>query len=155
MNYWIVKGQTVKSVKKFVIAAISFLIGCVGCTTISNKPKVLTTTSYSYDPSYIPYIVQLNGEEVGGGLGTATKPSAVIAGPQYIKWRETNSYKKHISKNVPYLTKEDLKGKTYLALHLYPDESVEITLSNQIPEATEKGLIWRSKLIDDLNTKAK
>ena len=53
------------------------------------------------------------------------------------------------------MTKEDLKGKSYLAVHLYPDDSVEITLSSGIPDATEKGMKWRSKLIDELNAKEK
>lgn len=141
--------------KKIVMLPIGLALGVAGCSTGSAKTYVLTTTSYGYNPSYIPYIVELNGEEVGGGLGTATKRSAVIVGPQYIKWGEGNSYKEHKAINVPQLTREDLKGKKYLAVHLYPDDSVEITLSNDLPDATAKGMEWRSKLIDELNAKEK
>ena len=41
---------------------------------------------------------------------------------------------------------EDLKNKQYLAVHLYPDDSVEITTSNDLPDPTQKGLDWRDKL---------
>lgn len=40
-------------------------------------------------------------------------------------------------------------------MHLYPDDSVEITLSNELPRATKKGLEWRAKIIDELNAKEK
>lgn len=143
------------SLKKLVMVPVTFAIGLVGCSTSSSKTHILTTTSYGYDASYIPYIVELNGEEVGGGLGTATKRSTVIPGPQYVKWGETNSHKKHKAINVPTLTNEELKEKKYLAVHLYPDDSVEITLSNDIPDATDKGLKLRSIIIDKLNAKKK
>ncbi|WP_334135478.1 hypothetical protein [Acinetobacter schindleri] len=139
--------------KKIVMLPVSLALGLVGCSSGSSKTYILTTTSFGYDPRYRPYIIQVNGEEVGGGFGAATKRSAVITGPQYIKWGEGNSYKEHIAKNVPHLTKEDLKGKSYLAVHLYPDDTVEITLTKgrNMPDATKKGLEVRSKLIDELN----
>ena len=125
----------------------------IGCNTHSTKTYVLTTTSYSYDTNYIPYIVELNGEELGGGFGSGTKRSAVLTGFQYVKWGETNSARKHKAINVPILNSKDLKDKKYLAVHLYPDDSVEITLSNELPRATNKGLEWRAKIIDDLKEK--
>ena len=136
--------------KKIVMLPVGLALGLVGCSSGSSKTYALTTTSFGYDPRYSPYIVQLNGEEVGGGFGAATKRSAVITGPQYIKWGEGNSPKKHVAVNIPYLTKEDLKGKNYLAVHLYPDDSVEITLtdSDSMPRATKKGLAWEKKLDD-------
>ncbi len=68
---------------------------------------------------------------------------------------QTNIRKQHVAKNIPYLTKEDLKGKSYLAVHLYPDDSVEITLtdSESMPNATQKGLEWRNKLRKEKNNK--
>ena len=139
--------------KKIVMLPISLALGSVGCSSGSGKTYVLTTTSFGYDPSYRPYIVRVNGEEVGGGFGAATKRSAIITGPQYVTWGQTNIRKQHVAKNVPYLTKEDLKGKSYLAVHLYPDDTVEITLTEgrNIPDATKMGLEVRSKLIDELN----
>ncbi|ENX02974.1 hypothetical protein F899_00612 [Acinetobacter sp. CIP 101934] len=139
--------------KKIVMLPAGLVLGLVGCSSGSGKTYVLTTTSFGYDPRYRPYIVQVNGEEVGGGFGAATKRSAIITGPQYITWGQTNIRKQHVAKNVPYLTKEDLKGKSYLAVHLYPDDTVEITLTEgrNMPDATKKGLDVRSKLIDELN----
>ena len=147
--------------KKIVLLPISLAMGLGGCSAGAAKTYILTTTSYGYDPNYIPYIVKVNGEEIGGGLGTATKRSAVIVGPQYVTWRQTNIRKQHVAKNVPHLTNEDLKWKSYLAVHLYPDDTVEITLSAEnTPDATKKGLEVRSRLIDELsesdkNTKVK
>lgn len=138
------------ALKKIIMLPVTLVLGLVGCSTGSGKTYVLTTTSFGYDPRYSPYIVQLNGEELGGGFGAATKRSAVITGPQYIKWGEGNSPKKHVAVNIPHLTKEDLKGKSYLAVHLYPDDTVEITLTEgrNMPNATKKGLDWEKKLDD-------
>ena len=142
-----------KVLKTNLMLIILSAINLIGCNTHSTKTYVLTTTSYGYDASYIPYIVELNGEELGGGLGSGTKRSAVITGAQYIKWGEGNSSKKHIATNVPTLTNENLKDKKYLAVHIYPDDSVEINLSNELPDATDKGLEWRAKIIDELKEK--
>ena len=139
--------------KKIVMLPVTLAVGLVGCSTGSGKTYVLTTTSFGYDPHYRPYIVELNGEEVGGGFGAATKRSAVITGPQYVKWGEGNSYKEHEAINIPQLTKEELKGKSYLAVHLYPDDSVEITLTENLPRANQKGLDWRDKIRAEKNNK--
>ena len=40
------------------------------------------------------------------------------------------------------LTKDDLKNKRYLSVHLYPDDSVEIVTSENGPRPTSKGLKW-------------
>ena len=34
----------------------------------------------------------------------------------------------------------------YLAAHLYPDDTVEITTANMIPDPTDKGKAWKKKL---------
>lgn len=138
------------ALKKIIMLPVTLVLGLVGCSSGSGKSYVLTTTSYGYDINYSPYIVQVNGEEVGGGFGSATKRSTIISGPQYVKWGEDASKVKHVATNVPFLTKDDLKGKSYLAVHLYPDDSVEITLSSDYsPEVTEKGMQWRSKIFKE------
>ena len=132
---------------KMMLLPVSLTLGLAGCMGIGpNKTYVLTTTSFNYDPSYRTYMVKMNGEEMGGGFGGATKGSAVILGPQNIAWGEDNSKRKHQAINAVNLTKEDLKNKRYLAVHLYPDDSVEITTSNDLPDPTQKGLDWRDKL---------
>ena len=138
--------------KKIVMLPVGLALGLVGCSAGSSKTYILTTTSFNYDPSYRTYDVLLNEELIGSG---GTKRSAVITGPQYVTWGQINIRKQHVAKNIPYLTKEDLKGKSYLAVHLYPDDSVEITLtdSESMPNATQKGLEWRNKLRKEKNNK--
>lgn len=138
--------------KKIVMLPVGLALGLVGCSAGSSKTYILTTTSFNYDPSYRTYDVLLNEELIGSG---GTKRSAVITGPQYVTWGQTNIRKQHVAKNIPYLTKEDLKGKSYLAVHLYPDDSVEITLtdSESMPNAIQKGLEWRNKLRKEKNNK--
>ena len=132
---------------KKMILPVSLIFGLAGCMGIGpNKTYVLTTTSFNYDPSYRPYMVKVNGHEVGGGYGSATMRSAVILGPQIITWEEDNSDREHKAINIVHLSKEDLKNKRYLAVHLYPDDSVEITMSNDLPDPTKKGIDWENKL---------
>ncbi|RLL40427.1 hypothetical protein D9K79_14115 [Acinetobacter cumulans] len=132
---------------KKMILPVSLTLGLAGCVGIGpNKTYVLTTTSFNYDPSYRPYMVKVNGYEVGGGYGSATMRSAVRLGPQIITWGEDNSKRKHKAINVVNLTKDDLKNKRYLSVHLYPDDSVEIVTAENGPRPTQKGIDWENKL---------
>jgi len=135
--------------KKMMLLPVSLTLGLAGCMGIGpHKTYVLTTTSFNYDPSYQSYMVMMNGEEMGGGFGGATKRSAVILGPQNIIWGEGNSDREHKAINIVNLTQADLKNKRYLAVHLYPDDSVEIVTSENGPRPTPKGLKWRDTLWD-------
>jgi len=130
-----------------MLLPVSLTLGLAGCIGMGpNKTYVLTTTSFSYDPSYRPYMVKVNGHEVGGGYGSATMRSAVILGPQIITWGEDNSKRKHQAINIVNLSKDDLKNKRYLAVHLYPDDSVDIVTSENGPRPTQKGIDWEKKL---------
>ena len=134
------------NIKKLVLLPISLVFSVTGCAGIGpNASYYMGTTSFHYDPSYSPYMVKLNGSEIGGG-GGGMNTSPVKIGLQEIRWEESNSYKLHQAKNQVTLTKEDLNGMKYLAVHLYPDDTVEITTSNNWPNATEKGLKWREKI---------
>ena len=132
---------------KMMLLPMSLTLGLAGCMGIGpNKTYVLTTTSFNYDPSYRPYMVKVNGYEVGGGYGSASMRSAVIIGPQIITWGEDNSTRKHQAINIVHLSKEELKNKRYLSVHLYPDDSVEIVTSENGPRPTQKGIDWENKL---------
>ena len=134
------------NLKKLLLLPISLVFSVTGCAGIGpNATYYMGTTSFHYDPSYSPYMVKLNGSEIGGG-GGGMNTSPVKIGLQEIRWEESNSYKLHQAKNQVTLTKEDLNGMKYLAVHLYPDDTVEITTSNNWPNATEKGLKWREKI---------
>ncbi|MCH7391777.1 hypothetical protein [Acinetobacter dispersus] len=134
------------NLKKIVLLPISLVFSAVGCAGIGpNATYYMGTTSFHYDPSYSPYMVKLNGSEIGGG-GGGMNTSPVKIGLQEIKWEESNSYKLHQAKNQVTLTKKDLNGMKYLAVHLYPDDTVEITTSNNWPNPTEKGVKWLNQL---------
>ena len=134
------------NLKKLLLLPIGLVVSAAGCAGIGqNATYYMGTTSFNYDTSYSPYMVKLNGMEIGGG-GGGMNTSAVKLGPQLITWGESNSKKMHQAKNQVTLTKEDLQGMKYLAVHLYPDDTVEITTSNAWPDTTEKGLKWREQL---------
>ena len=131
------------NLKKLLLLPIGLIVSAAGCAGIGpNATYYMGTTSFHYDPSYSPYMVKLNGIEIGGGMNT----SAVKLGPQDIKWKDAKTGEIHTAKNQVTLTKNELKGMKYLAVHLYPDDTVEITTSNAWPDSTEKGLKWREKL---------
>ena len=52
----------------------------------------------------------------------------------------------HNATNEDSLTKEDINGMKYLAVHLYPDDSIEISTSNNWPNPTVKGNAWYDRL---------
>ena len=133
--------------KKIFLLPISLLLSTVGCAGIwPNATYYMATTSFHYDPNYNAYMVKLNGHEIGGGFGGGLNTSPVKLGPQIVTWEESNSDRMHQAKNQVILTKEDLKGMKYLAAHLYPDDTIEITTSNNWPDPTEKGLKSLNKL---------
>ena len=135
------------SLKKIFLLPISLLLSTVGCAGIGpNATYYMGTVSFNYNPTYASYMVKLNGVEIGGGYGRSINTSPVKLGPQIVTWEESNSDRKHQAKNQVILTKEDLKGMKYLAVHLYPDDTIEITTSNNWPNPTEKGDAWYDKL---------
>ena len=132
------------NLKKLLLLPIGLIVSAAGCAGIGpNATYYMGTTSFHYDPSYSPYMVKLNGIEIGGG---GMNTSAVKLGPQDIKWKDAKTGEIHTAKNQVTLTKNELKGMKYLAVHLYPDDTIEFTTSNAWPDSTEKGLKWREKL---------
>lgn len=104
------------------------------------------TTSFNYDPTYSDYMLKLNGQEIGGGFGGAMSTNSIKTGPQVITWKDAKTGEPHSAKNQVIITKEQLKGMKYLTAHLYPDDTVEVTTSNNWPEPTEKGTKWLNQL---------
>ena len=134
------------NIKKLVLLPISLVFSAAGCAGIGpNASYYMGTTSFHYDPSYSPYMVKLNGSEIGGG-GGGMNTSPVKIGPQTITWKDAKTGEIHSAKNQVIITKEQLKGKKYLAVHLYPDDSIEITTSNNWPNPTVKGNAWYDRL---------
>ena len=131
--------------KKLILISV-IIFALIGCTSIGpNATYYMGTTSFHYDPSYSPYMVKLNGSEIGGG-GGGMNTSPVKIGPQTITWKDAKTGEIHSAKNQVVITKEQLKGKKYLAAHIYPDDTVEVTTSNNWPNPTVKGNAWYDRL---------
>lgn len=132
-------------VLKKIILPVSMALSAIGCAG-AQTTYTMATTSFNYSPHYSDYMLKVNGEEIGGGFGKAISTNKIHTGKQNIVWGETNSKKMHSSTNEIFLKQIDLKNKKYLAAHIYPDDTVEITTSNNLPTPTEKGLKWLNKL---------
>lgn len=132
--------------KKLLLLPVGLMLSIGGCVSKPFSTYYMATTSFKYDPTYTSFMVKLNGVEIGGGFGGGMNTSPVKTGPQVITWEESNSDKFHQAKNTVTLTKNDLKGMKYLAVHLYPDDTVEITTSNSWPSPLEQGLEWQQQL---------
>ena len=101
------------NIKKLVLLPISLVFSAAGCAGIGpNASYYMGTTSFHYDPSYSPYMVKLNGSEIGGG-GGGMNTSPVKIGPQTITWKDAKTGGIHSAKNQVIITKEQLKGKKY------------------------------------------
>ncbi|MDC5418136.1 hypothetical protein OHW95_03080 [Acinetobacter baumannii] len=138
-------NKTQWSNRLFLIFGLIFtLVGCVSFGP--NATYYMGTTSFNYNPAYTSYMVKLNGSEIGAGFSGGMSTEPVKIGPQIIIWEESASDKIHKAKNQVIITKAQLKGKKYLAVHLYPDDTVEITTSNNWPEPIQKGLDWRTEI---------
>ncbi|UUS65329.1 MULTISPECIES: hypothetical protein [unclassified Acinetobacter] len=130
---------------KIIILPVSLALSTIGCAGVKTS-YMMATTSFNYSPHYSDYMLKVNGEEIGGGFGKAISTNKIHVGKQEIVWGETNSENIHFSKNEIFLNKAELRNKKYLAAHIYPDDTVEIITSNNLPVPTEKGLKWLNKL---------
>lgn len=132
--------------KKVFRVLIIFPLVIAGCAGIGpNATYNIGATSFHYDLSYNAYMVELNGKEIGGGFGGGTNVEPIKVGQQVITWKDSHTGELHTAKNAVVITKDQLKVKKYLAAHLYPDDTVEITTSNDLPDPTRKGLEWMEK----------
>ena len=89
--------------------------------------------------------ILLLGSIIFRGDYRATNVAPIRVGPQTVTWKDTNTGELHTATNQLVISKEQLKGKKYLALHMYPDDTVEVTTSDELPDATEKGLAWMER----------
>ena len=134
------------SFKKILLLPIGLVLGIAGCANMPFSTYHMATTSFKYDPRYVSYMVLINGREMGGGFGGGISTIPITLGPQTITWKDAKTGEVHTAKNQVVITKEQLKGMKYLAAHLYPDDTVEITTDNMIPDPTDKGMEWKKRL---------
>lgn len=116
-----------------------------------------------FDVSLFSYLdrpifdVYLNRVDIGvagpfsGGIGAAgglMTGVAVPIGAQVVTWRDAGSGEKFMATNLMVLNRPDPK-LTYLGVHIYPDNTVELIPDTAWPETSEKGnklsLEWRKK----------
>ena len=132
--------------RKILLIPIGLALSIAGCAGIGpNATYHLGTTSANYNPLYHTYLVNLNGSEIGTSVGSMTT-SSVKTGSQILTWKDANTGELHRSKNDVVLTRNHLKNKKYLVVHIYPDDTIEIITSMNWPEETEKGIKWREKI---------
>ena len=130
------------------ILPLGLLLNLSACADLGIDPNAtyyMTTTSFPYDLRYNPYMIELNGNTIAGGFGKSTMVSPIKVGPQTVTWKDTQTGEIHTAANQLVINKEQLKNKKYLALHIYPDDTVEVTTSDDLPDPTEKGLAWLEK----------
>jgi hypothetical protein len=133
--------------KKLLLLPIGLALSVAGCVGIGpNATYYMTTTSFNYDPTYADYMLMMNGQEIGGGFGKVTSSNAIKTGHQKITWKDANTGEVHTVKNEVVIKREQLRGKKYLALHIYPDDTVEIITSINWPDPTERGIKWLEKI---------
>lgn len=134
------------SLKKLLLLPMTAMFGMAGCAGIGpNATYYMGTTSVNYNPLYTTYDVKLNNHIIGGAVGSMNT-SAVTIGLQNVTWKDAKTGELHTAKNQIFLKKNDIKGKKYLIVHLYPDDTIEIITSLNWPVATDKGLKWRDKI---------
>lgn len=89
--------------------------------------------------------VYLNGVDIGvaggpphGGNGGLMTGVAVPLGPQVVTWRDAGTGEAFKATNQPVLTRPDPK-LSYLGVHIYPDNTVELIPESYWPEASARG----------------
>ena len=110
-----------------------------------KKTIGLNLTTRNYTNRTIFYI-NLNGRTsalapaYGGGNGTQIDVAFDLGGPQTLKWRDAGTGVTTTAKNPLYIREEDMpKGVRYLCIHIYPDETAELTFTVHLPPPTPRG----------------
>lgn len=135
------------------LAGISLLYPLVACgkgNLFMSKEITLDVVLFNYQNIAI-FDVLLNGGDIGvanvyGGGGIMTGV-AIPFGPQTLTWRDGASGKTFSVKNSLSLTKDQISPNAgYLGVHIYPDNTAELTISQYIPETTLRG----KKILDEV-----
>jgi hypothetical protein len=107
---------------------------------------VLDVVTFNYSDREI-FDIFLNRKWVGSSRGPISGGGGIIAGvtlplgPQTLTWRDAGTGKTFTAKNSLTLTPDQIpKGTRYLGVHIYPDETAELTFSADIPEDSSCGL---------------
>ena len=127
-------------------AGMTALVGC------EAKPKTvsLDLVLFNYlDRPIFDVFVSGNGghstgvyPQTGGGTITGIQ---LLVGPQKVTWRYSDTGKKVTAKNTPEL--QDVpREAVFLAVHIYPDDTVELVPSQHYPRPSSRGEEETSKM---------
>ena len=137
------------------LAALA-LLPLAACATGAKMKKTITLnlTIRNYIKRSL-FDIELNGRSMGGvrayGLeggmahggegGVHLDSTFNLGGPQTLKWRDAGTGVTTTAKNPLYIREEDMpKGVRYLCVHIYPDETAELTFTVDDPKRTQRGL---------------
>lgn len=143
------------------LSLLAFLTSGLGACqpTTANPTKGKTMTQDGKEVVYFDvsansyygrpiFDITLNGIDIGVGGGGLMTGVAVPLGPQVVTWRldGVDGNDKPLSDNgktvkainEAILTRSDPK-LTYLGVHIYPDNTIELIPSEHWPERTERG----------------
>lgn len=134
-----------------------------------KKETVLNVVVYSSLDRPI-YDIIFNGADLGvankyGGTGTITGVS-IPFGIQTLRWNvdgpegtEGNGKPVQIKNKLTISPEQVPEGTRYLGLHIYPDDTAEVTFDEFIPERTERGKTirssWKDSIAKNLSTSSK
>ena len=156
-------NDQVKAAAAFTFVLVLLLGGCVPAeptsttqqiTTVnSKKPKsvVMSVALFGYQDRPI-FDVYMNGVDIGVSAGQPFRGNAGIStgtnvqlGPQVVTWRlggpegAPNNGDTVKAVNQPIFT-DPGEAFSYLGVHIYPDNTVELVPEKFWPESTAKGL---------------
>ena len=115
-----------------------------GMGLFAKKEVVLSVVLFNYHNRTI-FDVLLNGGDIGlagpwGGGGGVMTGVTVPLGKQTLSWRWADTGDTVTVANVLTLTADQVSSDDrYLGVHIYFDNTAELTLSQYLPEITPKG----------------
>lgn len=134
-----------------MLGLVALLLTLLGCTTRSRTVTLdVVTFNYLNRPIYDVFIDGKSGDSstaypaTGGGTITGVK---LRLGPKRVTWKLDG--KRGTPRSGEVVTEKNLVQLTdvpcdavFLAIHIYPDETVELLTSRHYPDATEKASPW-------------
>lgn len=154
-GYWTIGGRVTKTLESFVPARRHLFLFAVGGFLLLNACEakdmrvVLDLVVFSYlDRPIFEVNVDGKGDEVSGvyprtGKSTTTGVEFNL-GPKKVTWRldgrkGTPRNGEVVQNKNPLELTQVLPGAQFLAVHIYPDDTVELVTSVHFPHASARG----------------
>lgn len=121
-----------------------------------KKDIVMNVVVFNYTNR--PIFEVLLDHKIDGGAAEYDGGRAIVTGvtiplgPQTLTWRDAGSGKTFKVKNSLNLTQEQIPPDAgYLAIHIYSDETAELTFAKYLPDPTPRG----QKILDEAEKNGK